>query len=398
MSARPSPAAAEMRATLDAPIPALDGLRGLAILAVLMHQLLLDRPGTGAHAGRLLGIAFAPFEAGWVGVQLFFVLSGFLITGILLDTRHAESYWRSFFARRALRIFPLYYLLLMIVFVLVPSLPNLSPASLGEHRLQWWYWSYLQNWTFLHGGGYVTPLGSCWSLAVEEQFYLVWPFVVRPLSDRGLARTCIAVAIGALALRLGVLAAGGDPEVVYECTFTRADALALGALTAVVVRHPEWLARLVPWLRLVTAVVVGALLATALASGGLARRNPLTEVAGHTLIALASAIVILSATLETARGQGRLQSWLSAPLLRRFGKYSYAIYLLHLPLHQLLVRRVLGPALAHVGPATRLCVQGAYLVLGPLALLALGMFVYRVFESRFLRWKPAAAPRRIAPA
>ena len=398
MSGRPTLAADQLRATLGGPIPALDGVSGLAILAVLMHQLLLDRPALGAGAGRLVGLGLAPFEAGWVGVQLFFVLSGFLITGILLDSRGAQNYLSSFFARRALRIFPLYYLLLALVFVVIPVLGTLPAPSPAQHHLQGWYWSYLQNWTFLRGGGYVRPLGSCWSLAVEEQFYLVWPFVVRAVSDRGLARVSIAVAIGALALRAGVLAAGGAPEVVYECTLTRADALTLGALLAVVVRRPDWLARLTPRLGLCARLVAAALLATALGSGGLSRHNPLAEVAGETLVALISAILILYVTLETAQGSGKLASWLASPLLRRFGKHSYAIYLVHLPLHLLLVRRVLGPALAGAGLETYLLAQGAYLALGPFALLALGMFIYRVVEEPFLRLKRGVVTRHVAAA
>lgn len=398
MSGRPVLAADQLRATLGAPIPALDGVRGLAILAVLMHQLLLDPPAVGTHAARLLGIALVPFAAGWVGVQLFFVLSGFLITGILLDTRGVANYWSSFFARRALRIFPLYYLLLTLVFVVLPAASALPAPALAERRLQAWYWSYLQNWTFLRGGGYVTPLGSCWSLAVEEQFYLVWPFVVRALGDRGLVRLSLAIAGGALALRAGLLAAGVGPEVVYECTFTRAGALTLGAVTAVLVRRPDWLARLAPRLSLLASVVVGALLATALASGGLSRHNPVAEVAGDTLVALASAILILYATLETARGRGRLPGRLSTPLLRRFGKHSYAIYLVHLPLHQLLVRRVLGPALVHAGLAAYLGVQAIYLLVAPFALLALGILIYRIVEEPFLRLKRGFAPRRVAAA
>ena len=182
---------AQLRATLRSTIPALDGVRGLAILAVLAHQLCLDGYPMNSTVKHLL----LPFEAGWIGVQLFFVLSGFLITGVLLETRHAQNYWSSFFMRRSLRIFPLYYVLLLVTFVVVPRLVDVSAATLAEHGNAAWYWLYASNWMVLGPVKEVETLGHCWSLAVEEQFYLLWPFVVRMFGNRGLARACVAVAV-----------------------------------------------------------------------------------------------------------------------------------------------------------------------------------------------------------
>ncbi len=176
------PAAADegdLGATLRGTIPALEGVRGVAILAVLAHQLLID----GYAGGRALEILRMPFQTGWAGVQLFFVLSGFLITGILLDTRRAENFWSSFYARRALRIFPVYYLLLAVTYAIAP------------HRHQVFYWLYLANLRQLAAGPAVESLGHCWSLSVEEQFYLVWPFAVRLLDERGLVRLCAAIVV-----------------------------------------------------------------------------------------------------------------------------------------------------------------------------------------------------------
>ena len=380
----------EVRAALRGTVPALDGVRGVAILAVLGHQLCIDGyPGRHALGPTL---ALLPFQAGWVGVQLFFVLSGFLITGILLDTRRAQNYWSSFYVRRGLRIFPLYYLLLLGTFVVAPRLLHLSEATLAEHRHQGFYWLYLANLPAATGGA-VDTLGHCWSLSVEEQFYLVWPLVVRLLDERGLARVCAGIAAFALLLRVGICITGASPELAYELTPARADALALGALAAVVVRRAAWLDWIAPRLGRASALAWALLVVLTLASGVLARINPVTLTAGQTVLAAVSALVIVQATLETARGGGRLAAGLSVPSLRRYGKYSYAIYVLHHPLNLFVTRTFLEPRLAGLTPGGFLALQAAYFVGGALALLLLGAASYRLVERPILAYKRHFAAR-----
>ena len=165
-------------------IPALDGLRGIAILLVLIHHLTIYRPEGGLDSW----IAAVPLF-GWCGVNLFFVLSGFLITGILLDTRDSPVFYRSFFARRVLRIFPLYYGVLFLGFVLAPLLLPM-PDAYGRHQL--WLWTYLANFAMPFGKG-EPAFSHFWSLCVEEQFYLVWPFLVRRSGLRGTMIASFAV-------------------------------------------------------------------------------------------------------------------------------------------------------------------------------------------------------------
>jgi peptidoglycan/LPS O-acetylase OafA/YrhL len=373
----------EMSATLRSTIPALEGVRGVAILAVLGHQLCIDGY-PGAHAVRLF---LLPFQAGWWGVQLFFVLSGFLITGILLDTRRAENYWSSFYVRRGLRIFPVYYLLLLGTFVIAPRVLHLSEATLAEHRYQGFYWLYLANVSTIVGGGGVDTLGHCWSLSVEEQFYLLWPFVVRLLDERGLLLLCVAITVAAFLLRLGFFLAGASPELGYELTPARADALAMGALGALAVRRPAWMAWIEPRFGRANAMAWGLLGVAALGGGLLGRTNAVTETAGQTALGLVSALVVLQATLETARGGGSLSAWLSTPILRRYGKYSYGIYVFHLPLHLFVARTFLAPRLGGLGPASFLVLQAAYFVGGALGLLLLGAVSYRLVERPFLEYK-----------
>ena len=132
MSSRPADAEARM--------PALDGLRGLAIILVLAHNLQL----MSAPMGWIARFSEYALNLGWVGVQLFFVLSGFLITGILLDTQRVSNYYSSFFVRRSLRIFPLYFVMLVAVLWVFPTL---GIASHEAWSVQWPYWLYMSNWT-----------------------------------------------------------------------------------------------------------------------------------------------------------------------------------------------------------------------------------------------------------
>ena len=157
-----------MRLLLDRQhLPELDGIRGLAVLTVILHH------GFG-------------FELGWFGVELFFALSGYLITGILVDAkgRHRGwDYFRGFYGRRSLRIFPLYYLVLLLVLVVLPGLWPMTFALFDparEHAA--WFWSYTQNVLFAREGTILPGVFHLWSLAVEEQFYLLFPLLIYLLS------------------------------------------------------------------------------------------------------------------------------------------------------------------------------------------------------------------------
>jgi len=202
-------------------IPALDGIRGIAVLAVVIfHCTLLCGPelvSWGALAAR-----------GWAGVEMFFVLSGFLITRILLATKFDKNYWRNFIARRALRIFPAYYLWLCIIWVAFPYVSEQFASS--EVRGQVWFYAfYLQNWNMAFQGwpdwGYVAHF---WSLAVEEQFYIVWPLLVLIVTRKELGRICILLIVASL-LFLVMLKGFGNPGLMgYTSTFSQLYAVCAG--------------------------------------------------------------------------------------------------------------------------------------------------------------------------
>jgi peptidoglycan/LPS O-acetylase OafA/YrhL len=368
--------------SLRRPIPALDGIRGLAIVSVLAHQLIIDREEPSRWLRRLLAVP----QAGWFGVQLFFVLSGFLITGILLETRRAENRWLSFFMRRTLRIFPPYYFLLSFLFWVLPAVVNLPSDVAAELKHQPWYWFYLANWTVISGAG-ISVLAHCWSLSVEEQFYLLWPPLVFSVRPRTLAWVCVVAAIAAFAIRLWLVLTGKNPEYSYSLTFCRMDALSVGALTALLVRSRSMLARLGAFLRLGTWPIAMAVLVTAMASGLLARTNPVTLTVGYVVLAVASAWLILLAVRDNAEGSGPVGALLSFTPLRLFGKHSYAIYLFHHPLDIALKRLFLERALSGASRPLFLAVQASYIVAGSCLLLGIAVVFNRGFEQPILNLK-----------
>jgi peptidoglycan/LPS O-acetylase OafA/YrhL len=218
--------------------PALDGVRGLAVLSVLLYHFVAQTVATNGFE-RVLDWALA---YGLLGVDLFFILSGFLITGILYDARDEPDYFRSFYMRRVVRIFPLYYGVLAVVFFIVPLIPSLRETSLGRlHEHQAWAWLYGVNvYLSFHGGwGALSYLDHFWSLAVEEHFYFVWPLLIWLFrkSPRALLRLALGVALLSFASRMVASLAGVDQVVTVVLTPFQLDALCLGGFFAIYVRE-----------------------------------------------------------------------------------------------------------------------------------------------------------------
>jgi peptidoglycan/LPS O-acetylase OafA/YrhL len=398
--------AAPPRAASAEIIPALDGVRGLAILLVLAHN--LDPFPDGS---RLLehGVELAT-NFGWVGVQLFFVLSGYLISGILLDTRGAPGYYRGFFGRRVLRIFPLYYGVLVLALVILPAL-GLAPDRLledREHRI--WLWTYLINWAEPLGAG-VAAFPHFWSLAVEEQFYLVWPAVVSRTTPRRLLQVAIALAVIAFASRLGLLLAGANEQMPYMFTICRMDALGLGGAVAALLRIPGGREAAVRWRGRVTGAASAVFVAGLIATRGYARTSFLGQTLGYTILAVTFAALVLLTVVDHKQGhkQGhepghepgreRGRGWIGAAFenaaLRSFGKYSYAIYLFHQPLNQMVGQPVLHALVPQrIGLAAGL----AYMVSVTAASYAIAVVSYHAYEKHFLALKRYFPPGRRAPS
>ncbi|MGA9978030.1 MAG: acyltransferase [Candidatus Sulfotelmatobacter sp.] len=287
-------------------IPQLDAVRGLAVLWVLLHN-------TNVYPSLHLQIIS---NSGWMGVDLFFVLSGLLITGILLDTKRSERYFKNFYARRCLRIWPLYYSALLFMFVIVPWLrPSEAHAIFEARSSPWWaYPLFLQNFLVPIPTSGTGLLGVTWSLAVEEQFYLAWPLVVRFCTESQLRKIAITVICVSPALRFYLSLHGVN---IYSNTFCRLDGLMAGALLAIVIRSGSFVPS-----RFVSSAWITLLVSAPLA---LTIETLHARWIVFSFVALASVSFVYLAMYSTQR-------WLQAALTSRFlvytGTMSYGSYLL----------------------------------------------------------------------
>jgi peptidoglycan/LPS O-acetylase OafA/YrhL len=293
-------------------LPVLDGVRGIAVLIVIGFHFWQDFH-LEAHDW-ISRIAIW----GSTGVDLFFVLSGFLITGILLDQRASPNSLRNFYVRRVLRIFPLYYATLIGVFTVFPLLTGSGSTPL---RKSWWFWGYLQNIPATFAPLAVSGPAHFWSLAVEEQFYVVWPLLVLLLGRAGLWRAAWMAVVFSVSLR-AVLVASGH----HYLKLAMLDGLAIGSMLAIEGRNrPDGLVgfrQRARWL----LIVLGPLLALCqltVSGHGVA----LIQIFRTTLISIAYACFLILALSDGLGGfMGRL---LCGRALGSAGKVSYAMYVLH---------------------------------------------------------------------
>jgi len=315
----------------DSRIPELDGLRGLAIGLVLVSHFI--GAVTVARPGSPLAYALVPLRLCWSGVDLFFVLSGFLIGGILLDARDSTNYFRVFYTRRFFRIIPIYAVLLLSVAV---TMHLASAGVIGKYEsvfldpLPWpFFVFFLQNigMSLRHVWG-TFPLGVTWSLAVEEQFYLTLPLLIRFIDRRTLVRFMTAAIVAAPLLRT-FFVHGGPANFFawYTLMPCRADALLLGVLAAVVLREPRWRAALLSrrrWHLLAMAILfVGV---AYLGWRAPAHDSPLMVSVGFTWLALSYLSVLVYGLLFRESLLSRVLRW---GWLRGLGIIAYGTYLFH---------------------------------------------------------------------
>src|SRR5581483_3606676 len=388
----------ERTARIPGNMPGLDGVRGLAILMVMAVHFVGD--ATPHNLAERIAVKLG--NLGTQGVDLFFVLSGFLITGLLLDSKGRPRFFRNFYARRTLRIFPLYYGVLAALFLVLPLFAHLPPALEDARAHQGWLWSYTANFYIAAKDswalGYVSHF---WSLAIEEHFYLVWPLVVFLVRRSTLERVCVAVIAAGLALRIVLALTGVSELAISVLTPCRVDTLCVGALLAAVARREGGVDLLVPRSGRAT-VLLGVATVALSAAGNLTQLwLPVLHQIRGTLFALFFGALTLTALQRADRSL--LARLFQGPLLRMFGKYSYGLYVYHgvLSYHMLLLHTedrlgaMLGSHSAGIAAQT---------VIGVTLSLIVSVISYDLFEKRFLELKkyfesrPAAVPATPAVA
>lgn len=309
-------------------IPQLDGLRGVAIGLVLLHHYIyqLHAPMPDALTAILIPLG----GLGWSGVDLFFILSGFLIGGILVDAKESPNYYRTFYIRRVFRILPVYLFLVLLGFLFVQIGAHAGgPLSrVSIHPAPWrYYFSFTQNFYFAKHSNVISYLQISWSLAVEEQFYLTLPLIVRKVDKNKL----LAVAVG-MVIFFGVLRSvlywNGyiNPVQSYLLPFCRFDSLFIGVACAMLMRTQRLYSRLQKHPRLLAAAVIllGAVFLSM--NHNLWTKNFFLHTAGFTLIALFYAAVMM---LVLVRPEGVVSRAFRYRPLMRLGTISYCVYLIH---------------------------------------------------------------------
>lgn len=299
--------------------PALDGLRGIAILLVLLQ-----------HNFEFLNVNFY----GWTGVDLFFVLSGFLITEILLCTLENQNFFRNFYLRRILRIFPIYYFLLFLSFFILPNI-NQFPAALDYYSgNQIWHWLYLQNWLYIFNDPFGTKiLLHTWSLAVQEQFYLIWPLLVMLIKKpKRLLITVLTLLISIAIIRTALWKLELT-EFAYSTfyTFTRIDGLCIGSMIALLIKvKPGYIKRhFLKIIFLIAVLNIGFYFLKKSINYSL----PYFAIVGYTTLAIIFGLIVHEVVAEKSK---IISFLLDRKILKFFGRISYGLYVYHWPVYLLL--------------------------------------------------------------
>lgn len=347
--------------------PALDGLRGIAIILVLLYHI----------------INFVPwFRYGWVGVDLFFVLSGFLITEILLRSKGEKRFIKNFYIRRALRLMPVYYLVVILVLILLPYSDVLRDQYSYYRDHQVFLWVNLQNWMYIL---YEKPndhllLFHCWSLSVEEQFYLLWPLLILIIRRKSTLQWLIlfVLAAGIISRFISWRAFGNSDINFLFQSMTRTDGLCIGCLIAIwkFTKPGKW-GNLAIWF--CSGLIIFHLIVFVLVKS-FSLSFPHFNIFGYTSIA---ALFGLSVYYSLAK-PGWFQVVLISPMLRWFGKISYSLYLFHWPVLILFKLFMLDWLEQRTGSIN------AYIIISLCALaiaIATSWLSYNYFEKNFLRLK-----------
>jgi peptidoglycan/LPS O-acetylase OafA/YrhL len=323
---------------------------------------------------------------GMYGVDLFFLLSGFLITGILIEARDSLRYFRNFYMRRVLRIFPLYYGVLALVFVVAPWVPLFAGPALDAMRdKQAWAWLYGVNvHASIHGALGFGYLNHFWSLAVEEHFYFVWPLIVWLCSRRSLVVVSAVAASASLGARVALARWHPMPVTEYVLTPFRLDALCMGALLAALAKAPDGLGRLSraagPSLVILSAVFA---ISYWFGQSHQVWQEPTHQLRNTLYVGFFGVLLVIGAKGDPKSPVVRA---LCARPMRFLGRYSYGLYVFHhFPSYYLLKHGTVDVLAEAVGSHTAAMLAQA--TLGTGVSVGVAMLSYRYFETPFLALK-----------
>ena len=355
-------------------IKPIDGLRALSIILVIFfHANLFE----GRASDNLL--VFNILNSFDAGVSFFFLISGFLITGILVDTKNQEGFFKKFYARRFLRIFPLYYLILIGAFFIVPLFDHSRVAKWATVDSTW-YWLFLSNYYIAFKGQFQHGLVDLsWSLSIEEQFYLVWPFVVYYLKPKNILRASLLGITLSLVLRIYFRSTGASDLLIHLFTFSRLDGLCLGAILALgyrgLIKLPE-LSKIPVFIGVMPLLLHYFFLLNT-SSASIFLRGTFS----YTLVALFFAFFFM----KVISGE---KSLFNNSLLITVGKYSYGIYLTHYP-----IASYLRPYFQNYFdkyydiPLAIYGTQLIYVLIVLIGSLAISYAIFHFYEKHFLKLK-----------
>jgi peptidoglycan/LPS O-acetylase OafA/YrhL len=360
-------------------VPALDGIRGLAILLILFCHLFWSNPDTGSRLFDLLNEIRA---SSYIGVNLFFVLSGFLITGILLDTLHVPHFFKTFYARRALRIFPLYYGSLIFLILLT------RPLHFTWSGWQYYYFTYTANLALWRTHPMILGhfnINHFWSLQVEEQFYLVWPFLVfRVKRPQTIVRISLLTCLAILIIRIALLVFRShyaNIYIAYSPTFSCADNLLFGCALCATLRTSarQRVLQLAPRIFALGAAIL--LIAAVLHHGLIWETSFFITTLGFSIIGITAAALVAMVLRPASITQRLFEN----PTMRFFGKYSYGLYVFHYSLQGMLSAPVREFIDVHLHSKVLAVIGGACVVLA--ASILISLLSYHFYEAPFLKLK-----------
>jgi len=362
-------------------IKVLDGIRGWAIIFVMLYHFTIPfQQSIGLNS---VDFIFAKFlQMGWVGVDLFFVMSGFLITNILLSTQSKPNYYKNFYVRRILRIFPLYYGMLLILLIVMPAISDSFASKTATMQANsFWFWTYLVNWKVASLGTFADfQSGYMWSLAVEEQFYIVWPLIVH-LFRNNLIKASSVLLFTSLLLKIWLLFYGASGTTIYTMTITHLDGLLLGSIFGSLYFHKKITSSLITQVGYFAVFASIGCVTLIITSGAFIFYSSLVGSIGVTFISIIFTYILLKAVRAEIN-----TSLLTQPLVIKCGQLCYGLYLLHQPIAILVNEKLIS--------STSFVLNGSYIptvILSSLICFVISLIVasvsYKLFELPLLKLK-----------